>query len=132
MTNFSLGCHHLAKYMSHDFASLINTPTSQSSTPIEHLCGPHAGTRWLCHENFPCRHEKLKANEEAIVSLVILYYADLFRLLYPLKCAAAAWNSGCTLQWTSQQPVMLERCFIFSNTLPGATASWDSIRIYLH
>ena len=49
----------------------------------------------------------------------------------PLKCAPAS-PSRCTLQWISQEPVLIERCFNFSFTLPATNGSFCSIRLELH
>ena len=41
-------------------------------------------------------------------------------------------NNKCTLQWISQQPMMIETCFNFLNTLPMANESICITWIYLH
>ena len=47
------------------------------------------------------------------------YHAGLFQLDISTEMCTCC-SSRCTLQWTSQQPVMTEQCFSFLNTLPWA------------
>ena len=56
-----------------------------------------------------------------------LYHAELLHV-----DISTGGSIRCTLQWISQQPVMIEQCFNFSNTLPGDDESVCIIRIYLN
>ncbi len=57
-----------------------------------------------------------------VIFTKLAYY---FRLIYPLKCALLE-------QWIYQQPMMMEQCFNFLNTLPWAGDSVCNVRLCLH